>query len=339
MKAWIIRKGSTSLDGLQPIERPDPAPAGREILVRMQAASINYRDQVIATGRYFNQEVAVDTVPLSDGAGEVVAAGPEVRRFRTGDRILGTFFRDWIDGPPPAVGRVTALGQSGVDGVLAEHVVFHEDNAVRIPGYLSFEEAACLPCAALTAWNSLVTQGRIRQGQSVLTLGTGGVSIAALQFAKANGARVIITSSSDAKLEKARGLGADELINYVRTPEWDRAVLEVTGGKGVDHIIEVGGLGTLARSFQAIGVGGKIALIGFLAGQEGEYATRNLMGKWARLQGIMVGNRTMLEEMLGAMEVNAIRPVIDRVFDFNEAPEAYRHEFAGRHFGKVVIAI
>jgi NADPH:quinone reductase-like Zn-dependent oxidoreductase len=338
MKAWIISKGSTSLDHVVQVERPDPAPGDHDILVAMRAASINYRDQVIATGQYFSQEVTVDTIPLSDGAGEVVALGSKVTRFATGDRVMGTFFRNWIDGLPP-VGRLVALGQSGIDGVLAEYVVFHEADAVRIPEHLGYEAAACLPCAALTAWNSLVTQGRIRQGQSVLALGTGGVSIAALQFARAAGARVIITSSSDEKLARAKALGANDLINYRQTPEWDKVVLELTDGRGVDHIIEVGGMGTLARSFNAIGVAGNIALIGFLAGQEGEYATRNLMGKWARLQGIMVGNRTMLEDMNTSMQVNGIHPVIDKVFAFEDAVEAYRYELAGRHLGKVVIRI
>lgn len=338
MKAYVIKKGSKSLEDIKLEERPRPKPGPGEILVRMGAASINYRDHMIYTGQYFGQQVAEDTVALSDGAGEVVDAGPEVTRFSKGDRIVGAFFQDWIDGPPPP-GRARALGQSGVDGVLAEYVLFNQRDAVPAPANLSLEEASCLPCAAVTAWNSLVTQGRIRPGQTVLCLGTGGVSIFALQFAKAAGARVIITSSSDAKLEQAQALGADDVINYTKTPEWGQAVLDVTGGAGVDHVIEIGGVGSLARSIQAVGTGGKVNIIGFLAGPEGETAPFGLMGKWARIQGIMVGNRAMLEEMNSAIEINEIKPVVDRAFSFGEAGEALAYEHAGKHFGKVVIRI
>ncbi|MEJ2760087.1 MAG: NAD(P)-dependent alcohol dehydrogenase [Gammaproteobacteria bacterium] len=338
MKAYVIKKGSQSLDDIELTERPDPKPGPGEILVRMCAASINYRDHMVYTGQYFGGQVGEDTVPLSDGAGEVVALGPEVTRFKEGDRIIGAFFRNWIDGPPPR-GGVQALGQSGVDGVLAEYVVFNESDAVPVPTNLSMEEASCLPCAALTAWNSLVTQGGIKPGQTVLALGTGGVSVFALQFARAAGARVIITSSSDDKLKKARALGADEVINYKKTPEWGQAVLDLTHDEGVDHVIEIGGVGSLAQSIKSVGVGGNIAIIGFLAGPEGETAPFGLMGKWARIQGIMVGNRAMLEEMNAAIEVNGIQPVVDEVFDFDQAIEALRYEHAGKHFGKVVIRI
>lgn len=338
MKAYVIKKGSKSLDDIEKFERPDPKPGPGEILVRMRAASINYRDHLVYTGQYFGEQVTEDTVPLSDGAGEVVAAGPGVTRFKKGDRVIGAFFRDWIDGPPRP-GRAEALGASGVDGVLAEYVVFHEDNAVPAPANLSLEEASCLPCAALTAWNSLVTQGDIRPGQTVLCLGTGGVSVFALQFAKAAGARVLITSSSDDKLRKARAMGADDVINYKKTPEWAQAVLDLTDGKGVDHVIEIGGVGSLAQSIKAVGVGGNIAVIGFLAGPEGETAPFGLMGKWARIQGIMVGNRAMLEEMNVAIEVNGIQPAVDKVFALDEALEALKYEHAGKHFGKVVIRI
>jgi len=335
MKAYVIKKGSKSLEDVKLEERPDPKPGPEEILVRMGAASINYRDHMIYTGQYFGQQVAEDTVALSDGAGEVVAAGPGVTRFKEGDRIVGAFFQDWIDGPP--AGPARALGQSGVDGVLAEYVVFHQRDAVPVPDNLSLEEASCLPCAAVTAWNSLVCQGQIRPGQTVLCLGTGGVSIFALQFARATGARVIITSSSDDKLRKAQALGADEVINYKTTPEWGQAVLDLTGGAGVDHVIEIGGVGSLARSIQSVGTGGKVNIIGFLAGPEGETAPFGLMGKWARIQGIMVGNRAMLEEMNSAIEINNIKPVVDRVFEFGEALDALAYEHAGKHFGKVVI--
>ena len=338
MKAYVIRKGCSSLDDVVPAERPQPEPGPDEILVRMRAASINYRDHLVYSGQYFGGAMLEDTIALSDGAGEVMATGADVTRFKKGDRVMGAFFRDWVDGPPRPQ-QLQALGQSGTDGVLAEYVVFNQRDAVLVPANLSFEEASCLPCAALTAWNSLVTQGRIRPGQTVLALGTGGVSVFALQFAKAAGARVIITSSSDDKLKKARAMGADEVINYKKTPQWGRAVLELTGGAGVDHVIEIGGVGSLAQSIEAVGVGGNIAVIGFLAGPEGEAAPFGLMGKWARIQGIVVGNRRMLEEMNAAIAINGIQPVVDKVFPFDQAVDALRYEHAGKHFGKVVIAI
>lgn len=338
MKAYVIRKGSQGLEDIELVDRPDPEPGPNGILVRMHAASINYRDHLVYNGQYFGQAVAEDTIAMSDGAGVVIDTGAGVSRFNKGDHVIGTFFRDWIDSPPRP-GRLQALGQSGVDGVLAEYVVFNEQDAVPVPENLSFEEASCLPCAALTAWNSLVAQGDIKPGQTVLALGTGGVSIFALQFAKAAGARVIITSSSDDKLRKAHSLGADDVINYKKTPEWDETVLELTNGAGVDHVIEIGGVGSLARSIKSVGVGGNIAVIGFLAGPEGETAPFGLMGKWAKIQGIMVGNRAMLEEMNEAITVNNIKPAVDKVFPFEYAIEAYRYEFAGKHFGKVVISI
>jgi NADPH:quinone reductase-like Zn-dependent oxidoreductase len=337
MNVYAIRKGSTSLEGLQRAERPDPQPGPREILVRVHAASLNYRDQMIITGRYFGGPVDRDLIPLSDGAGEVVSVGPGVSRFKSGDRVAGTFFQVWVDGPPS--GPPAALG-APLDGVLAEYVVLHEDGAVAIPRSLSFEEAATLPCAGVTAWNALMVAGtRVKPGDTVLCLGTGGVSTFALQFARAAGARVIITSSSDDKIERARRLGASEGINYKRYPDWEKQVLEVTGGRGVDHVIEVGGVGTLARSFQAVGFGGKVAMIGVLAGPTGDANPLSLMLKRASLHGIFVGSRAMFEEMNEAIEVNQIKPVVDKIFPFEKAVEAWRCFASGDFVGKVVIRV
>ncbi|MFO7277819.1 MAG: NAD(P)-dependent alcohol dehydrogenase [Pseudomonadota bacterium] len=336
MKAYILQKDSQSLDNLCLIERPDPVPGPGQLLVRMRAASINYRDQAIVTGGYFGGRVKRDTIPLSDGAGEVVAVGPGVSRFKVGDRVAGTFFLGWVDGPP--VGRRTARG-APADGVLAELVVLDEIDAVALPPHLSFEEGACLPCAGLTAWHAVVEACRVRPGDTVLIQGTGGVSLFALQFARASGARVIGISSSDEKLERARRLGLETGINYRRTPEWGDEVQKLTGGRGVDHVIEVGGAGTLARSMQALAFGGRIALIGVLSGHQGDTNPHPLVMKGGSMHGVVVGNRAMFERMNRAIEINGIRPVIDRVFPFAEARAAYEYQQSGALFGKVVIAI
>jgi NADPH:quinone reductase-like Zn-dependent oxidoreductase len=337
MKAYEIQKGCTSLDGLRRMERAEPQPGHREVLVRVRATSLNYRDQIIITGGYFGGTVNRDLIPLSDGAGEVVATGPGVTRFKPGDRVAGTFFQVWVDGPPP--GRLEALGVP-LDGMLAEYVVLQEDGVVGIPESYSFEDAATLPCAAVTAWNALMVAGnRVKPGETVLCLGTGGVSIFALQFARCAGARVIVTSSSDEKIKRACELGASEGINYKRSPDWEKDVLRLTGGRGADHIIEVGGLGTLARSLQSVAPGGKVALIGVLAGMTGDTNPFPLMLKGASMHGIVVGNRAMFEEMNQAIEVNKIKPVIDKVFPFEEAAEAYRYQASGGLLGKIVITI
>ena len=337
MKAYEIQKGCTSLDGLRRMERAEPQPGHRQVLVRVRATSLNYRDQIIITGGYFGGTVNRDLIPLSDGAGEVVATGPGVTRFKPGDRVAGTFFQVWVDGPPP--GRLEALGVP-LDGMLAEYVVLQKDGVIGIPESYSFEDAATLPCAAVTAWNPLMVAGnRVKPGETVLCLGTGGVSIFALQFARCAGARVIVTSSSDEKIKRACELGASEGINYKRSPDWEKDVLRLTGGRGADHIIEVGGLGTLARSLQSVAPGGKVALIGVLAGMTGDTNPFPLMHKGASLHGIIVGNRAMFEEMNQAIEVNKIKPVIDKVFPFEEAAEAYRYQASGGLLGKVVITI
>lgn len=337
MKVYEVQKGSTSLEGLRRAERPDPQPGPREVLIRVRAVSLNYRDHMVVIGRYMGGAVGRDTIPLSDAAGEVAGVGPGVTRFKTGDRVAGTFFQVWVDGPrtryPPALGVP-------LDGTLAEYIVLHEDGVVAIPAGLSFEEASTLPCAGVTAWSALMVLGnRVKAGDTVLCLGTGGVSTHALQFARAAGASVIITSSSDEKLERARKLGAAAGINYRTHPEWEKEVYRITGGRGVDHVIEVGGVGTLARSYQAIGFGGKIALIGFLGGPTGQQEPYALMMKGGSLIGIGVGSTAMFEEMNRAIEVNRIKPIVDRVFPFDQASEAFRRLAAGDFFGKVVITV
>lgn len=337
MKVYEVVKGSTSLEGLRRAERPDSKPGPNEVLVRMRAVSLNYRDLAVVTGNYFGGSVQRDTIPLSDGAGEVAAVGPGVTRFKTGDRVAPTFFQVWRDGAPPS--NLQALG-SPLDGVLAEYLVVHEDGLVPLLPEMSFEEGACLACAGVTAWNAVECVGKpVKPGDTVLTLGTGGVSTFALQFSRAAGARVIVTSSSDEKLDRARKLGATDTINYKRTPDWAAEVMKCTDGRGADHVIEVGGVGTLAKSFQSLARGGKIALIGVLSGPQGDTNPHALMLKGGSLHGIFVGSRALFEAMMTAISVNRIKPVVDKVFPFNDALEAYKLLGAGGHFGKVVIKI
>jgi NADPH:quinone reductase-like Zn-dependent oxidoreductase len=329
MRVFEIERGGRGLDWLHRRERPEPVAGHNEVLVRMRAASLNYRDIAILTGHYFSGPVDRDTVPLSDGAGEVVAVGDGVERCKIGDRVVATFFQ-----PPSGA----PLG-SPLDGALTEYAVFDQRGLLHMPSNLSFEEAATLPCAGVTAWNALIEGKRIKPGDSVLVLGTGGVSMLALQIAKAAGARVIATSSSDEKLERARQLGADVLINYKATPDWAQAVLEAADGRGVDHIVEVGGAGTLPSSYRAIGPRGEIALIGVLTQPEGDLRPHPMMLKGASLRGIFVGDRAMFEDLNRAIEVNDIHPAIDTVFDFDDAPQAYSHMIAARHFAKIVVRI
>ena len=329
MRAWIVPKGCTTLDQLRLVERTSPVAGARDVVVRVRATSLNYRDHAVVVGQYFGGAATRDLIPVSDGAGDVIAVGSAVTRFKQGDRVAATFFQP---GAQPA-----ALG-SPLDGMLAEQVVLHEDGLVAIPDHLSFEEAACLPCAAVTAWHALFHAGRpIKAGETVLVLGTGGVSIAALQLAKAAGARVIATSSSDEKAARAKALGASDVVNYQRTPEWEQEVRKLTTGRGVDCVVEIGGAGTLARSIRSLARGGKIGLIGFLAGREGDTNPSPLMMVGGSLHGIFVGDREMFEEMNRAITVNQLKPVIDRVFPFESAPAAYEHQASRNFVGKIVI--
>jgi len=334
MKCYELQ-GTSGLDALKPAERATPQVGPRQVLVKVRAASLNYRDAMIAGGGYA-RGVKVPVIPLSDGAGEVIAAGAEVRNVKLGDRVAGIFFQRWLAGPVRPDIQEAALGGTA-DGMLTELALLDGEGVVRVPDRLSFAEAATLPCAALTAWHGLVEAGGMKPGDTVLLLGTGGVSIFGLQFAKLGGARAIITSSSDDKLERAKKMGADETINYRRTPEWQERVRELTNGRGVDHVLEV--VGSDAKSLASVRNGGHMAIIGARAGHAGELDRRQILGKGVRITGINVGSRAMFEAMNRAISVNGLRPAIDKTFPFSEALAAYRDFSTGQHFGKVVIAM
>jgi NADPH:quinone reductase-like Zn-dependent oxidoreductase len=333
MKLYEIRE-RFGLDALTLTERPQPRPGPHEVLVRIKAVSLNYRDLMVVKGQY-NPKMPLPRVPCSDGAGEVAEVGPGVTRVKAGQRVAGIFMQEWIAGEVDDAKARSALG-GAIDGLLAEYAVLHEDGLVHVPEHLSYEEAATLPCAAVTAWHGLITEGRIKPGDTVLCQGTGGVSLFALQFARLAGARVIITSSSDDKLKRARELGAAEGINYKMTPEWGDKARELTGGRGVDHVVEVGGAGTLGQSMRAVRMGGQISLIGVLAGV-GQANPLPILMKNVRVQGIFVGSREMFEAMNRAIAEHRLRPVVDRVFSFAEAPAAFRHMESAAHFGKICI--
>lgn len=335
MKVWEIR-GEFGLDHLSIAERPEPEPGPGEVVVEVRACSLNYRDLQVVQGQY-DPNMQLPRVPFSDGAGEVVAVGEGVTRFERGDRVCGIFMQGWISGGITPDAASTALG-GAIDGMLCEKVVLSEEGLVRVPDHLSFEEASTLPCAAVTAWNALVEKGGLKAGDTVLVQGTGGVSLFALQFASMFGARVIPTSSSDEKLERTLSLGASDGINYKKTPEWAERVLELTGGRGVDHVVEVGGPATFDNSLSAVRMGGGIYMIGVLTGIRGEVNTALILRKTVRVQGIYVGSREMFEAMNRAISLNEMRPVIDSTFSFEEAPDALRHMKSGAHFGKIVVS-
>lgn len=336
MKLYELQHKS-GLDSLTRTERADPRPGPGQVLVAVKACSLNYRDLLVARGAY-GAPPPLGRIPLSDGAGDVVETGAGVTRVKVGDRVTGIFMQGWTGGGVTAEVASTALG-GAIDGMLAQYVVLSEQGVVKVPAHLSYEEAATLPCAAVTAWNALVCHGRVKAGDAVVMQGTGGVSLFALQFARMHGARCIITSSSDEKLELARGMGADETINYRRDPDWGKAVQAATYGRGADIVVEVGGAGTLEKSLEAVRTGGSVQLIGVLTGVIGQIPTAAILRRAITVQGIYVGSREMFEEMNRAIELHGLRPHIDRRFGFEEARAAYEHLAGAGHAGKVVIAM
>lgn len=335
MKAFVVRAPG-GLDRLEVKALADPGDPGPEqIRVAVHATSLNFHDYLVAAGQIPTDD---GRVLMSDGAGVVEAVGEGVSEFATGDHVVSCFFPQWSDGLPfPAVGNFAGTPGDGADGFALTHAVRDASAFTHAPREWSHAEAATITTAGLTAWRGLVVDGNLKAGDTVLALGTGGVSIATLQIAKAMGATVIITSSSDEKLERARALGADHTINYRQEENWGEKVWELTDGRGVDHVIEVGGPGTLAQSINAVRIGGHIALIGVLTGMTGEIPTATLMAKQARLQGLIVGSRRMQQEFIAALNQTGIRPVVDRTFNFDQLPDAFRFEESGGHFGKICV--
>lgn len=335
MKAWQLAT-QTGPDGLRLADIPQTEPLPHQVVVRVRANSLNYRDLMIASDKY-GPGINLPLVPLSDGAGEIASVGSAVTKWKPGDRVVGTFFQRWQSGPFKAEAFSSALG-GAMAGMLAEYVALDGDGVIAIPEHMSFEEAATLPCAALTAWQALVTHGQVSADQTVLILGTGGVSLFGLQIAKMHGARVIITSGSDEKLARARSLGADATINYRTTPDWDTEVMRLTGGTGADHVVEVGGHDTFEKSLRALAVNGTVSVIGGVSGFTSGVQLRDILAKNALIRGIFVGNHDMFAAMNRAFSRNLLKPAIDRVFPFDQATDAYRHLASGAHFGKVLIA-
>lgn len=325
------------LDALVLAERPEPTPGPGQVLLALRAASLNYRDLLMVEGRY-DPKLPLPLIPCSDGAGEIVAVGPGVTRVRPGDRVATVFAQKWISGELTREKLRSTLG-GPLDGTLAELMTLDAEGVVPVPGHLTDEEAATLPCAALTAWSALVTLGHVTAGDMVLVQGTGGVSTFALQFARLLGARVIATSSSDEKLQRSRELGAWETINYKRTPEWGRLAKKLAGDNGVDLVVDVGGSGTLEQSLIAVRPGGQISQIGMLSGGPATLNVIPIHMRQIRIQGILVGHRESFEAMNRAIAVHALRPIVDRVFDLEDARAALEHLAAGRHSGKICIRI
>ncbi len=333
MRVWQF--ASFGIDSLELVDRPTPQPGPGEVLVKIHAVSLNYRDLMMVKGSY-NPKLKLPRVPCSDGAGEVSAIGDGVTDWQPGDRVCGTFFQNWIDGPPTPAKIKGALG-GDIDGMLAEYVLLKHSGLVRIPHHLSFEEAATFPCAALTAWNALIV-ANIQADSTVLVQGTGGVSVFALQFAKLKGARVLGISSSDAKLQRACSLGLDKGLDYGETSEWDRWVVEQTNGEGVDLVVEVGGVGTLPRSLRAVKMGGFIAQIGVLSGPAEPIQIPLILHKQIHIQGIYVGSRERFEEMNHAIAAAKLHPVLESR-PWTEAREAFQEMISATHFGKLTLKV
>src|SRR5215469_1216939 len=336
-----LRLNAFGLDNLslEPVTLPALGPT--DVHVRLHAASLNYRDLMVVLGQY-NPKMQIPRIPGSDAAGEVIAVGSSVTRFKPGDRVCTLFFQDWLDGDIQPLTGKSALGGT-IDGVFATECALPETGLIHAPTHLSFEEAATLPCAALTAWNALVEQGHLRAGQTVLVQGTGGVSLFALQIAKMHGATVILTSSSDEKLDRGRRLGATHTINYKSTPDWDKSAKDLTNNIGVDHVVEVGGQGTITRSLSAVRPSGHVHVIGVLSGTGPDAGpsieVRSILTKSVHINGIYVGSRAMFERMNAAITAHNLRPVIDRIFPFTEARAAFEHMQQSSHFGKIVLSL
>jgi NADPH:quinone reductase-like Zn-dependent oxidoreductase len=324
-------------EGLRIAERPTPKPGPRQVLVRMHAASFNWRDMMILKGGYM-RGIPLPRIPLSDGAGEIVECGAEVTRVKPGDRVCSTFFQTWITGPVFAEAQDAALGGTA-EGVLSEYVLLEGEGVTKFPAHLSYEEAATLPCAALTAWHGLFEATSLRAGDTALLLGTGGVSVFGLQLARAAGANAIITSSSDEKLEHAKELGATGTVNYAKNPKWADTVRELTGRRGVDATLDVIGGETSKLALEALRVGGHAAIIGARAGVGGDLDRALVLRKGLRVTGINIGSRAMFEAMNRAIAAAKLKPVVDKVFSIDDAIAAYQEFAAGRHFGKVVVRI
>jgi NADPH:quinone reductase-like Zn-dependent oxidoreductase len=336
MKAYEIQQ--FGIENLSPVERETPKPKDTEVLVKINATSLNYRDLMMVKGGY-NPKLKLPLIPFSDGAGEVVEVGENVTKWQVGDRVSPTFMQGWIDGEIEFKKARTALG-GDLDGCLREYAAFDENGLVRIPDHLSDEEAATLPCAALTAYHALFVSGCLKPDDTVLIQGTGGVSIFALQLASVYGCQTFVISSSDEKLQRAKELGADFLINYNETPDWDKKILDLTERRGVDHVVEVGGASTIQKSLNAVRMGGHIAVIGALSGGQGEISPVSILMKSVKLQGIFVGSRQMFEQMNQLLCLhNNIKPVIDKTFEFENVKDALSYMKSGSHFGKIVVRI
>jgi NADPH:quinone reductase-like Zn-dependent oxidoreductase len=332
MNKYVIKPGEQGIDALDVHELTLRQPAPREVCVRVQAASLNYRDLImVKTG------VSRELVPLSDGAGVVEDLGAEVVDLKKGDRVVGLFFPLWLSGNLDARKFATTRGGGSTDGMLAYYVYGLEEGFLKFPDYLTYEEASTLPCAGLTAWHALSVRGNLQAGESIVIQGTGGVALFGLQLAKTIGARVLLLSSDDDKLDKAAKMGADELINYKKEANWEKLVKEKTSQVGADLVLELGGGGTLARSIEAVKIGGRISMVGVLTGFEGQINPLPIMRKSLTVNGIYVGSRDMQKQFHRALEVNQIHPVIERVFKFDQVKDAYSFMQSARHFGKIVI--